>query len=371
MFRRKEQTTGMIPNPEQDQDPRNLSYEEMSVSFGGEIPKEGDVTKHRKEILNQGGTYSCTTHSTAGAVHQTTGNLLSPRWGYWRIKTDSKYLSSTIPLGAYMKDSVSVFTKEGVCDYGLLPNGRFTGSETSYLAVEDTKEMHESAKRNAGGSYVYATLNRNSIAIFDATIKYMFEQQRPVKMGARWYGEYNKARGNGIIPAEFPGGIWFGHDMIAVAWKEINGEPYIGLIQSWGPNWGDKGMCWMPRNFSYFFSPIAYVPPEKEKELKIEKTVDAMIENRSKHRERANAQELTAQVEHKFPLDVEAGARAANAVAREIFGREKMMFTLAVAYLEWDFTDVINHLYARSRGKNKTKAYSLNFKLRREDEIKK
>ncbi len=270
-----------------------------------------------------------------------------------------------------MKDSVSVYIKEGSCDYELLPNWGAVGSEEDYLYFVPTKEMRESAKKNAGGSYVYTTTTRGSKAIFDATIRYMWEQKRPVKVGVRWYKEYNKQRKGGIIPARMPDSMWYGHDMCAVAWKEIDGEPYIGFINSWGPNWGDKGMAWLPRNFAHFYSPIAVIPPIKERDLEIEKDVEVVIEKRNLHKERANAQELTAMVKVKFPEVGDVEANANNIVARSLFGKKKIMFTKAVSYLGWDFTDVINYLYAHSRGKTKEDAYNLNFKILREDYFKK
>lgn len=361
----REKTTGMIPNPELDQDPRNLDYTEMVV-FGGDIPDEGSVIARPLEVLNQGRTSSCTCHSTVGAIHQLTGRLLSPRWGYWKLKTDKKYSSSQLPYGAFMQEAAQVAVKEGLCDYELLPN-TMTLSDEDYLDVDPTKEMRVSAAKNAGGSYIYTTLSRGSFAIFDATIKYMWEQKRPVKIGVRWYKEYNSNRKTGIIPSYKPMGNWTGHDMVAVAWKMIDGEPYIGFIQSWGKSWGDKGMCWMPRNYAYFYSPIAIVDPLKSEALKIEKYPDVEITEKNAHKERANAQELTAIVNKKFPLDVKPDASGKNAVARELFGRNKILFVKSTSYLGWKFTDVVNYLYARSRGKTDTEAYNLNFKIYRKD----
>ena len=357
----------MIPNEEMDSDPRNLAYDEM-MAFGGEIPTEGNVLARPQEILDQGRTASCTCHSTVADIHQTTGKLLSPRWGYWKLKRDQKYASSRIPYGAYMKEAAQVAVHEGLADYEICPNER-TGSDEEYLALKDTKMMHESAKRNVGGSYLYVTLGRGSVAIFDAVVRYLWEQKRPVKVGVRWYKEYNPFRSTGVLPAKKPTSAWTGHDMCAVAWKEINGEPYLGFIQSWGKNCGDKGMCWMPRNYSFFYSPISIIPSIKQVDLDIKKPIWNNVRNL--HKERANAQELTALVQIKFPRVGNLTSDTQNNIAQSIFGKEKLLFINAVSYLDWKFTDVINHLFARSRSKVEEDAYKLNFTVPRKEWFKK
>ena len=358
-FKRFEDTTGFIPNEEHDSDPRNLAYDEMMVFGAPEMPHEGNVLARTKEIFNQGRSSSCTLHSTAGCMHQTTGKLISPRYGYWKIKKDKKYPSSQLPYGAYMKDSVAVLVNEGVCDLELAPNGLYTSSEDKYLDLTPTDEMRVSARENAGGSYVYATRARGTKQIFDAVVKYMFEQKRPVKVGVRWYKEYNKARKTGIVPDEWPSGSWNGHDMAAVAWKMIGKEPYLGFLQSWGDKWGDKGMVWMPRNYSHLFTAIAYVPPIKVKDLKIKKDVAEIQEKRNLHKERANAWELRRWIDEVwFKDEGTPKIKTRHAVARGIAGREWYVLVKALSYFGWTMKDIKNYLTAHAEGKTDAPEYS-------------
>ena len=349
----------MIPNPELDQDPRNLSYDQMMV-FGGEIPDSGNVLARPPVFLNQDRTASCTMHSTVGAIHQTTGKLLSPRWGFWRLKTDKKYLSSSLPYGAYMHEAAKVAVNEGLPNYELLPNYS-THSDEDYLTFPTTKEMHDSAKHNAGGSYVYATTDKNSRMIFDAVVKYMYEQKRPVKMGVRWYKEYNKQRNKGVIPARWAEGSWSGHDMLAIAWKKIEGEPYIGFINSWGPNWGDKGMAWFPRNYAFFYSPIAVLPEKKTEDLEIKKKVADIKEPRNLHKERANAWELRRWIDEVwFKDEGTEEQRLVRRTARGIAGKEWYVLVKALSYFGWTMRDIHAYLAARANKQTKARAYGYN-----------
>jgi hypothetical protein len=365
----KDQTTGALWSEEDLNDPRNLAYDEMSIAFGSGIPEGGNILARPAHVFNQFRTSACTSHSTCGAIHQTEGHLLSPRYTQTIIKNDPKYPSYNIPYGAYMLDSVKLKISDGIADIETVPNDE-TNSDKEYLALDITEEMFENAKQYKGGSWVYPTRYRSSEEIFDATVRYMHEQKRPVKIGVSWqqnWSGYNQVRKTGIFPARPIEGSGSGHDIYAVAWKWIDGEPYLGCMNSWGTSWGDKGMVWFPRNYTKFHSPIAFIEPIKEKDLKIEKDVDVVITEKKPWAERANAQELEAFIGKKFPLDVPIESRASNIVARENFGKKKLMFTKACTYLGWQFTDVINHLYALSRGKTEEEAYKLNFKIYRKD----
>lgn len=369
-FKDENFSTGFVPNEEQHTDPRNLCYDD--IAFGAApVPESGDVFSRKPFFLNQWGSSSCTTHASVSDIHQTLGRLLSARHAYFKIKRDPKYDSSRIPYGAYMKDAIVVLIKDGVADYELCPDDNNHISESSYVDLQETVEMAASAKKNVlGGSYIYPTIARGSQAIFDSTIRYMWEQKRPVMIGVQWYSDYNDARDGGVIKAEFPKSDSTGHALLAVVWKTINGEPYIGCVNSWGDYWGDKGMVWIPRNFSVIYTAIAYIPEEVEKDLKIVKTT-VEIPVRDLHKERSNAQELRAIIDSTFPNVPDVKANTQNILARSIGGREWLAIVKAVVYLGWSFTDVLNYLYAKSRGKTDSEAYSLDFTVSRDQFFKK
>lgn len=357
MFNRGvEQTTGMVPNPEQDDDPRNLRYEDMAPFGGITIPSSGDIERHNW-TLNQGSSSSCTCHSTVYAINETEDKELSARYAWKKIKTDSKYPSSRLGYGAYMIDSLKLKVNEGICPYGDLPNDA-NPTESSYRSVIILDELEEKALRFKGGSYVYVTSgDKSNEQRFEDIIRYMHEQQRPVKVGVDWRTSFNNARRTGIVPASAPSGNISGHDMLAVAWKLINGYPYIGFRNSFGASWGDKGRVWLPKKYAKLYSGVAYIPP----------VLDSIphptpIETpRDKHLEKSRAEALRATIEEKFPLNVSEKDRLFNLKARGIAGTEWLVLVPGVVYRGWTFTDVVNYLYARSRNKVNTKAYNLNF----------
>ena len=345
----------MIPNPEQDSDPRNLRYED--IALGGEVSESGDVEKGGWNVY-QGKTSACTAHSTVHGISSVTGWKLSPRYAFKKIKTDPKYPSSRLNWGAYMIDSLKLMVNEGIAELIYAPNSPVT-SDIDYLNLSISQQMEVSADRHKGGSYIYVSSGSDSLDNFDRIRRFMAEQRLPVKVGIDWRGSFNNARTSGVVPTTAASGSLSGHDMLAVAWKHINGHEYLGFHNSFGATWGDQGRIWMPKGFFKISSAIAYLPPKKTEEIGI--TIPAPVENRNKYLEQAKALELQRATYEKFPLDVELKAKQSNLLARGIAGRNWLVLVNAITYKGWTVTDVVNHLYAKSRGKTETKAFSFDF----------
>lgn len=68
----------------------------------------------------------------------------------------------------------------------------------------------------------------------------------PVVLGINWYESMYEAD-HGILRIDGP--LVGGHAILARGWAAQDeifpGEPAIGLYNSWGPGWGDKGRAWM------------------------------------------------------------------------------------------------------------------------------
>jgi len=351
-FLRKELPTGLIPQPEADNDPRNLLYDDIAPMSGDDIPDSGDIEKG-SWTLNQGHTTACTCHSTVHAINQVIGVQLSPRYVFHKIKTDSKYASSTLPQGCYMIDSVKFMCNEGIAEYAVCQNVSTEGDK-EYIGFTPTITLDESAKRNKGGAYVYVTSSTDDAFKCAQIVRFLFTEQKPVKVGIAWYSSFNAARKGGVVPPTPPTGNHTGHDILAVAWKKIGGVEYIGFRNSWGNGWGDNGRVWIPRKHLKISAGIAFLPPAQV-------VIPPKVENRDIHLEKYKASELRKALYEKFPLEVEQGAREANTVARAWCGQHWLILVQAISYKGWSIVDVINFLYALSRKKTTTKAYLFDF----------
>lgn len=362
LFQTKPQFLGFVPNEAHENDPRNLRYEDIAPLAGDALPSSGDVERN-PWTLNQYHSSSCTCHSTVEAIHNTKEKMnlfFSPRYAFKKIKTDPKYSSHLLPYGAYMRDSLILKINEGICEYSFCPNVG-TDSDQAYLAFAITPAMEENAKRYVGGSYIYVTdASKSQEDRFDDIVRYMAEQGEGVKVGIDWRTSFNDARGTGIVPVVMPSGDVAGHDMFAVAWKTINGHPYLGFRNSFGQDWGDAGRVWLPRGFFKIQSAIAFIAPQNPLSDEVKKPAEEPAE-RNYFLEQANALELRKMLYADFPLDVNLPAQEANMQARILAGKLWLVLPKAVTYFGWTVTDVKNFLYAQSRGKTEEVAFNFDF----------
>jgi hypothetical protein len=346
---------GFVPDPEQDRDPRNLLYEDLAPMGGEEtLPESVDIFPSPYTNLNQGRTAACTCFSFAHEYELQTGERISPRYAFTKIKTDSKYKSSELPWGAYMIDAIKLIVNEGIQLYNEAYDAKDTHSDAAFI-----KMPLESQRIVKGGSYLYVTNSNDNLERWKQICRFLAYEQRPVRIGMTWTKSMNNARNGGVVPAVTPTGSASGHAMTATAYKHINGELYVGCENSWGEGWGDKGRIWLPARFVKVSSGIAYLPPQKTVEKEIKKPEPVVT--RDVELEKLKAKELRKLIYEKFPMVGKAEPNANNVAARSLAGRSWLLLVQAVTYRGWTYTDVINWLYAQSRGKKNTKAYSLDF----------
>lgn len=73
------------------------------------------------------------------------------------------------------------------------------------------------------------------------------QEARSVLTGCLWRnGSWVSSDAKGVIPKEYgPDGS--GHAFKVLGWKQINGEPYLIIQNSWGSDVGDGGLFYFPR----------------------------------------------------------------------------------------------------------------------------
>jgi len=117
--------------------------------------------------------------------------------------------------------------------------------------------------------YAYAKL-RNTQEIKQCLYKF----KTPVLVCINVYDSFYNTGKNGIV-ATPSGSNNGGHAMIAIGWKVINGKTYIIVLNSWGTDWADNGLCYID-NDSYKFTEIWAVVDQKP-EQEIEKATDMLL----------------------------------------------------------------------------------------------
>ena len=59
-----------------------------------------------------------------------------------------------------------------------------------------------------------------------------------------------------------------GHAQLLIGWKQINGKFYWITVNSWGTEWGDNGVGYLPENYPWSDNAYAVVDQVKETTLK-------------------------------------------------------------------------------------------------------
>jgi hypothetical protein len=87
----------------------------------------------------------------------------------------------------------------------------------------------------------YARINK------DDEIKACLINTSPVPITVPIYDKFYDTGADGVLIVPDTSGPTNGcHEMVIAGWVLINGNPYWIVLNSWGPEWGDNGYCFMP-----------------------------------------------------------------------------------------------------------------------------
>lgn len=120
-------------------------------------------------------------------------------------------------------------------DRDFLANPENWPKDVDLLAEEHKKGSYWNA-----GDGPYDTFDNIRSAIWGNRFEH-----RSVLTGALFRPEWGAAQG-GVIPKTY-GPTGEGHAFKIFGWKTIDGEPYLVIQNSWGRNYGDDGLFYMPR----------------------------------------------------------------------------------------------------------------------------
>ncbi len=359
-FKKEQEQFGYIVDHQQDEDPRNLYYSDLAPLGASDevLPQSGGMSPEALRNLNQGHTGSCTCHSTVHAFSLLENIGLSPRYAFWKVKTDKKYRSSELPFGCYMVDSLKLLINEGIPKYDPLYDELDTGSDEAYLKAPRTY-----GPLMKGGAFIYVTSAGTNEEKWAQVQRYLAYESKPVKVGITWRTSFNDARKTGIVPAQPPTGKSVGHDMLATNYEERDGVLYIRFENSFGDQWGDHGAIWLPARYTVIQSAIAYIPPDETENIGIVKPEP--VTERNVFLEKANADAVWKAVDAAFPRVGDLDANAKNTVARNLYAKTKLLIIQAITYNGYSVKDIVNWLNSHSRGKTQDKSYGWDFTKKR------
>ena len=162
--------------------------------------------------------------------------------------------------------------KEGSTNFGLMKALNKVGTATEAAVPTDNVAPWdgidysdvdlEAARQYAIDSYWNIDSNPNDIkaAIYGVTHKAPYQMpdgsdgKIPIVSAYPVYESFGDARTSGIVPTPDVHGERFlgGHSSCILGWKIIDGEEYYINFNSWGDDFGDGGLCYIPVDYPFY-----------------------------------------------------------------------------------------------------------------------
>jgi C1A family cysteine protease len=243
------------------------------MTVQAELPESADLRPQMSPVANQGSFGSCTSFAVIKGFREWLSRKegraqeLSPRFFWYASRKfydqkahpgkgeEARYVNTGLPTGfamatvktwgtvaekAFPYPTLAQFAK-----IGQMPQAQQEGALNELAAVEPPKAMFDEAKKLKVNQTIYAVGSIRGM-------RKAFSEGKPVVIAARLFNTFmsKETAKTGLVPvpnlkADREVG---GHAMMAVGFD--NKRKLIIVRNSWGPDWGDGGYCYMP--YDYF-----------------------------------------------------------------------------------------------------------------------
>lgn len=208
------------------------------------ISKNGDlsVSACMPPIYDQGQLGSCTANGTKRVVDYERAYQGEPFIDPARLAIyyDTRAMEGNVSsdAGGQIRDAVKVAAKIGVGPESMWPY------DISKFAIKPPPSFYAEAIKHQALSY-------QRVAQSHYGITYVLDQlKRPIVFGCLVfdYFESDQVAQTGLVPMPAPNAQAIGgHCMVIVGFDDVTAR--YKVANSWGPDWGDKGYCYMPYNY--------------------------------------------------------------------------------------------------------------------------
>ncbi len=221
---------GVVPDR---YDPRDYIYEEPS----GAVTYPGGFELERMPVKNQNTINSCVAHSIA-LIKETQEYYETGKKMKFSVGWIYGYRLSTQYQGAGMmpKEALANLKNLGdVLNEDFPENFEYAALQT--LVNERKTKCLTNASKYKVSSYVRVT----SVSSVKSCI---YDKKSPVMIICNIYDSFYNTGSDGKVPLK-SGALQGSHAMTIIGWTKISGAEYYIVQNSWGPEWGDNGICYI------------------------------------------------------------------------------------------------------------------------------
>lgn len=223
--------------------PDELDYTLYPFGMGGRVAAMPNrfILSGLPPIQNQGNLGSCTAQAT-GSIHhylqmkQKDPSVFQPSRLFLYYVT--RMLEGTVNYdsGAQIRNSVKAAVKYGICTASMWPYN------IKSFKTEPPRGCWTEAEKNQ--AVVYARVGQNL-----DDLKGCIYQGFPITFGFIVYSSFNYIGNDGMMPMPRRNDTRDGgHAIYAVGWDDDK-QAFI-IVNSWGSNWGNRGLFYMPYEFA-------------------------------------------------------------------------------------------------------------------------
>lgn len=235
--------SGLRPTPRDDRDFKMGALFELPKL--SELPDEFVLEGYT--IRNQGNTDFCSAFATTGASELQEGVKLSPEWAF---QAGKKISGDPQAWGQDLRTACKAHVSYGDIEESESP---FTVATAGQAFIRDPKNWPDTLLPKAlkHKKQAYVSTTSDGADSFDTVRQSIYkwrDENRGVVFGVQFCWRLSD-----IILEHVTPGQGFGHAMYIVGWKRVNTVPYLVVVQSYGPDAGDKGVHLISREvFNYF-----------------------------------------------------------------------------------------------------------------------
>jgi C1A family cysteine protease len=227
-------------------DKRDYRYRTLYTRPVDELPESVDLRKDMSAVENQGHVGSCTANAAVGAMEFLKRDRLNRKVLCFTVRRDLSrlfvYYNTRMIEGTVDSDAGASIrnTIKSLANYGVCYSRSWPYMESKFDDKPDDDCYKEGEKYKVAAYYRVETMPEilNALAA-----------GYPVAFGALLFDGFNTSARTGIVDSPVPGDVPIGaHAMLISGYNRP--EKRLLVRNSWGPEWGLGGYCYMP--FSYF-----------------------------------------------------------------------------------------------------------------------
>lgn len=233
------------------------------------LPAKVDLRPFMSAVEQQGETNSCAANATAGAYEYLVKRHLGEE-AYDVSRLFIYYNARAIddPNNIQDEGSVLQLVIDSLKEHGACSEETWAFDQEA-VNEEPSQEAYEEAKQFLieDTELVETDLNAWKTALTEGN---------PIIFGVKLFGTFDKHKKPGLVPAPSPAEAGReshgGHAMLCVGYSDPD-QVFI-VRNSWGPDWGDKGYCYIPYRYlmnqeynfgdSWIIKRIDVLPPDEE-----------------------------------------------------------------------------------------------------------